>query len=530
MSKLKELELLLTQGKISRRTFMVRVSALGLTAALSPALLAAPARAAEPKKGGRFRMGLAGGATTDSLDTATLPDVVPQMLNRQLRNTLVEVDYTGSPVPELAESWESSPDAVTWTFKLRQGVEFHNGKTLDAEDVAYSFNHHRGEESKSAAKGVVGPIADIKTDGKNTIVFTLSEGNADFPFIASDYHLTIIPAGTKGAELEKGIGTGPYMLDSHEPGVRAFTKRNPNHWKEGRGHFDEVETITINDVNARTNALKTGQIDAMNRCERKTVHLLEKMPGIQVIVSNGTKHYTVPMITTIAPFDNNDARLALKYAVDREQLVKTVLRGYGYVGNDHPIGKSQRFYASELPQREYDPDKARFHLKKAGLEGHKFELHTSDAAFGGAVDAAVLYKEHAAKAGIEIDVVKEPEDGYWSNVWMKKPWCLCFWSGRVTEDWMFSIAYAADAGWNDTSWKHGRFNELLKAARAELDNAKRREMYVEMQQLVRDEGAVVVPMFASDLTAVSTKVGFENVAADWEMDGMRAYERWWFAS
>ncbi|UCC53631.1 MAG: hypothetical protein JSV68_06580 [Anaerolineaceae bacterium] len=198
------------------------------------------------------------------------------------------------------------------------------------------------------------------------------------------------------------------------------------------------------------------------------------------------------------------------------------------MGNDHPIGRNQRFFASELPQRKYDPDKARYHLKKAGLEDLTFKLHTSDAAFAGAVDAAVLYKNHAAKAGIKIDVVKEPKDGYWSNVWMKKPWSFCFWSGRVTEDWMFSVAFAADAGWNDTFWKHERFNKLLKAARAELDNKKRREMYVEMQRLVSDEGAVVIPMFAADLTGVSTKLRYENVAADWEMDGMRAPERWWF--
>jgi len=527
MSKIEELESLLTGGKITRRDFITRVSALGLLAAASPALLSTPAKAATPKKGGRFRMGLSGASTTDSLDPATLEDIFPQTLNTQIRNRLVEIDHKSNPIPELSESWESTPDAVTWTFKLRQGVEFHNGKTLDAEDVIASFNHHRGKDSKSAAKGLVDPIKEIKADGKNTVVFTLESGSADFPFIVSDYHLTIQPAGTK--DLEKGIGTGAYVLESFEPGVRALTKRNPNYFKQGRAHFAEIESIGINDVNARTNALKTGQVDAMNRCERKTVHLLEKMPGIKVIQSFGTKHYTVPMLTTAKPYYYNNARLALKYAVDREALVKTVLRGYGYAGNDHPIGRNQRFFDSETPTRQYDPDKAKFYLKAAGLEGYTFKLHTSDAAFGGAVDAAVLYKEHAAKAGIKIDVVKEPADGYWKVVWMQKPWAFCFWSGRVTEDWMFTTAYAEDAGWNDTYWNHTGFNKLLKEARAELDNSKRREMYVEMQRIVRDDGATVVPMFAADLTGVSKKLAYENVAADWEMDGMRAPERWWFA-
>lgn len=527
MSDLKSLERLFTHGKITRREFITRVSALGLTAAVSPALLGGPAHAATPKKGGRFRLGLAGGATTDSLDPGTLPDLMPQMLNKQMRNSLVEVDNRNEPTPSLAESWESTPDASKWTFKLRKGVEFHSGKTVDSDDVIESINYHRGEDSKSAAKGIVDPIKDIKKDGKYTVVFELHQGNADFPYIVSDYHLSIQPAGTK--DFAKGIGTGPYMLVSFEPGVRAFTKRNPNYFKSGRAHFDEIETICINDVNARTNALKTGQIDAMNRCERKTFHLLKKMAGINTIQTNGTKHYTIPMLTTIKPYDDNNVRLGLKYAINRKQIVDIILRGYGTVGNDHPIGRNQRFFDDDLPQREYDPDKAKYYLKKAGMIDHTFNLHAADAAFGGAVDTAILYKEHAKNAGININVVKEPSDGYWSNVWMKKEWCMCFWSGRVTSDWMYSVAFAEDAGWNDTFWKHDRFNKLLKGARAELDKNKRHAMYAEMHQIVRDEGAVVVPMFAADLAATNDKIRHGKLATDWEMDGMRATERWWFA-
>jgi peptide/nickel transport system substrate-binding protein len=342
----------------------------------------------------------------------------------------------------------------------------------------------------------------------------------------SDYHLTISPAGS---DFKDGVGTGGYVLKNFEPGVRAFATRNPNFFKENRAHFDEVETLGIADVNARTNALKTRQIDVMNRCELKTVHLLKRMKGIQVMQQNGTKHYTFAMLCNTAPYDNNEIRLALKYALDREQQVKTILRGYGIVGNDHPISPANRYHASELEQRQYDPDKAKFHLKKAGVKGATFRLHAADAAFVGAVDAAVLYKENAAKADINIEVVREPNDGYWSNVWMKKPWCAVFWGGRPTEDWMFSTAYAADASWNDTKWKHPRFNELLVAARAELDEKKRRQMYVEMQSIVRDEGGVVVPMFAADLAGATSKIKHGPLAVNWELDGFRCAERWWYA-
>ncbi len=527
MGKLKELERLLAQGRISRREFLKQVSALGLAAAVSPMVLPGAANAEKPKRGGRLRLGLSGGSTTDSLDPATITDMMMQVINQgQIRNSLVEIDVNNQPIPELAESWEPTPDAKKWVFKLRKGVEFHNGKTMTAEDVIYSINHHRGKDSKSAAKALLDAVEEIKADGKYTVIFTLKGGNADFPYILSDYHLTISPAGSNFLD---GIGTGGYILKEYEPGVRAFAVRNPNYFKENRAFFDEVETICINDVNARTNALKTGQIDVMNRCELKTVHLLQRMPGIQVMKQQGFKHYTFAMLCDVSPYDLNDVRLGLKYAVDREQMVKTILRGYGTVGNDHPISTANRYHASELPQRKYDPDKAKFYMKKAGKLGETFRLHVSEAAFVGAIDAGVLYRESAAKAGIKIEVVREPSDGYWSNVWMKKPWCAVFWSGRPTEDMMFSTAYAAGAPWNDTHWENKRFNELLVAARAELDEKKRREMYVEMQRLVRDEGGVVVPMFAMDLAAATDKIRHGKLGVNWELDGFRCAERWWFA-
>ncbi len=523
--ELKKLEHLIRDGRLDRRDFLKQAAAVGAGVALSPLLMPKMAKADGPKRGGRLRIGISGGSTTDSLDPALIYDMMVQVfVAGTIGNALVEIDADGNPIPELAESWESTPDAKKWIFKLRRGVTFHNGKTMDADDVIYSIQHHRSKDTKSAAKALLEGIVDIKKEDSHTVAFDLQSGNADFPYTLSDYHLII---GPKDGDFTKGIFTGAYQVKAFEPGVRAFGVKNPNYFKSDRGWFDEVEFLGISDVNARTNALKTGQIDLMNRCELKTVHLLKRMPGIQVLRQDGYKHYTFAMRTDTAPYDNNDIRLALKYAIDREQLVKTILRGYGQVGNDHPISKANRYYA-DLPQRQYDPDKAKFHLKKAGVSGVTFKLHTAEAAFVGAVDAGVLYKEQATKAGITIDVVREPNDGYWSNVWLKKPWCAVFWGGRPTEDMMFSTAYAKGAPWNDTYWDNARFNELLVSARAELDQAKRREMYGEMQRLVRDDGGVVVPMFSADLAAASDKIGYGKLSTNWELDGFRAPERWWF--
>ncbi len=530
MNKFDELKSQFARGDISRRRFMEGALALGMTVAGATSLVST-AMAATPKKGGLFRLGLAGASTTDSLDPATYISTFTQIgMTNAVHNNLTEVAQDGSLIPELAESWDASDDARVWTFKLRKDVEFHNGKSLEAADVVTSVNHHRGEDSKSAAKPLLTDLVELKADGTNTVVFELKGGNADFPFVMNDYHIPILPSKDGTIMWEDGIGTGGYTLVSHDPGVKMRLKRNPNYWKEGRAHFDEVELLGISDSTARQNALLSGEIDAMNHADLKTVHLLEKQSGIVIEEVTGTQHYTIPMNSTVAPFDNNDVRMALKLAIDREALVATILRGHGRVANDHPIAPPNRYYAADLEQRVYDPDKAKHHLKKAGMDSLKVSLSAADTAFAGAVDTAILYKEHAAKAGIEIDVVREPNDGYWTDVWMKKPWSMSYWGGRPTEDWMFSIGYAKGGAWNESFWDNDRFNELLLVARAELDSDKRRGMYHEMQQIVRDDGGSVIPMYANFVDARSEKVAHgEQVANNWELDGWKLLERWWFA-
>lgn len=513
---------------LRRRDFLKL--AMGAGASLAAAqLLWSRQAGAEPKKGGKLRAGLAHGSTTDILDPATYENGFTQTIGNSVNNRLTEVSPTGELIGELAESWEPSSDAKTWRFKLRSGVQFHNGKTFTSADVIASINHHRGDASTSGAKGIVAEIADLKADGPGTVSFTLKGGNADFPFILSDFHLGIFPAKDDKIDWASGVGTGAYSIAGFEPGLRASLKRNGNYWKAGRGHFDDVELLAIVDVNARTNALVAGDIDVMDRCDLKTVNLLKRNAGIRVEQASGTQHYSFAMHTDVDPFRSNDVRLALKLAIDRQELVDKILLGYGYVGNDHPIGKFNRYFANSLEQRQYDPDQARFLLKRAGQENLKVSLSVAEAAFAGAVDAGTLFAEKAAKAGITLEIVREPDDGYWTNVWLKKPFSAVYWGGRPTEDWMFSTAYAAGVPWNDTHWTNERFNVLMQQARVELDDGKRREMYREMQQLVRDDGGAVIPMFANFVFAMSDKVAHApEISAEWDLDGFKFAERWWF--
>jgi len=530
MTNIDQMSKLYASGKIDRRTFMQSAVALGLTISAA-STMAVRAEAATPKSGGTMRIGNAHGSTTDSLDPATYENGFHLLLAEGVFNYLVEQAPNGDLIGELAESYEASPDASIWTFKIRKGVTFHDGKPLTTEDVVNSFNHHRGDASKSAVKGLLGSLKNLTAKG-DSVVFELNAGNADFPYIMTDYHFTIRPSDGKGGiDWASGNGTGGYVLKNFQPGVKAEYTRNPNYWKDGRAHVDEVQHLSIVDVTARQNALMNNEVDMIDRVDPKTVHLLKRVPTIDIMESTGYLHYTFPMRLDVQPFGNYDLRMAMKLSVKRQELVDKILLGHGALGNDHPISTAVPFHNDNLAQREFDADKAAYHYKKSGHSG-PVQLSASDAAFAGAVDAAQLIKASAKEAGIDVEVVREPSDGYWSNVWNKKGWCACYWGGRPTQDWMYSAAYTDDTEWNDTAWKTTpsavKFNKLVKEARKELDQAKRKTLYAECQALINDDGGALVPMFANLISGVSKGVGHDDVVAgNFELDGGRCMERWW---
>jgi peptide/nickel transport system substrate-binding protein len=308
-------------------------------------------------------------------------------------------------------------------------------------------------------------------------------------------------------------------------GLRA--KRFANY--HGETNFDEIEVLSIVDVAARMNALLSGTVDYADRADLKTLPMMASNPDVAISEIAGFAHYTAPMNCTIAPFNDKNVRLALKYAVDRKELVDKILLGHGTAGNDNPIAKGVPFHAEPKVQHSYDPDKVKFYLKAAGLQTLKIDLSTADAAFAGAVDAALLMKESAAKAGIDINVIREPNDGYWSNVWLKKPWCFSYWNGRTTPDAMLTTAYASGAAWNDTFWSNETFDKTLIAARSELNAANRVQMYADLQNLLAEDGGAMVLMFNNFVNAHSVKLGHAAIAPNYDVDGMKITQRWWFA-
>ena len=339
-----------------------------------------------------------------------------------------------------------------------------------------------------------------------------------------------MPAKDGKAEVLSPHGTGPYLLKEYDPGVKTTLERNPNAWHGNDvAHADSHEVIAILDDTARQSALISGSVDIINRPALKGIGRLKKVKGVNILAIPSNLAFTHPMRMDVPPFDNNDFRMALKLSTPRQEFMDKVLFGYGVMGNDQPLGPQFPSYDANL-KPEYDLDKAKYHLKKAGLEGVKIDLSASNTSYGGAMDAAQLFQSHWGKIGVNLNIVREPQDGYWTNVWNVKPFCTCYWGPRPVEDMILSICYLSDSPWNDTLLKNARVDELVVAARGELDQNKRTSMYQEVQHIIAAVGGTIIPAFGTDVAATRDTIGVsDQVGGGWEMDGGHFLKRWWKA-
>ncbi len=521
MNALDHLARLAAAGRLSRRDFIGRAAALGATASfLAHAALA-------QSRGGVLRLGLAGGSTTDSADPRTFTDTVMINIGFAVFNGLVENSATNEALPELAESWEGRAGAASWVFNLRKGVTFSNGKEFDADDAIYSMNLHRGETTSGGAAALKGVTA-INKLSSHQIEFILDSGDADFPNLLSDYHLLVVPNGFD--DWANPVGTGCMELTAFEPGVRASLKRTRDYWKTGAGWLDGAEITVIGDASARINALVSGQVELINRADPKLVALIQRSDKLAVTRSPAGWHPVIAMAMDRAPFDNVDIRQAMKYAIDRKQVLKTMFNDFGVLGNDHPIPVSDPYHHAELPQRDFDPDKAAFHFKKSGLTAPQLTVQASEAAFNGAVDMATVFQASAKKAGLDIDVKREPADGFWNDVWLKGACVVGYWGGRPTATQMLGVAYESSAAWNETHMRNPVFDGLLADARSELDPAKRKTYIWAMQEMLHNEGGALIPVFRDYIDAHNKSVGGVTPHGGFDLNNGRSIEKAWIVA
>ena len=504
MKDVKQYQQMLRDGKMNRRDFITRMTALGFASgAMGGLMLSANALAETPKRGGRLRLGWYTHSANDTLEPGRLTTSHDFIRAYQVMNTLVRWDRDLNPQPDLAVSWEGSNGNKTWHFALRKGVEFHNGKSFTAADVVDSVNQHRGPDTKSIIKGWLEGITDVKADGDHVVRMDLDAANADLPMYFGAMHASIHPEGVRGEEFDKGMGTGPFRLKSFKPGISMLVERNPNYYDGLRPYLDEIESFGIGETAARLNALLAGDVNFVVRIDPKTVELVKETEGVEFEPTKSMRHVTFPMMADRAPFDNEDLRLGMKFLANRPFMLDTVQQGHGSIANDVLLGPLDKYHCKEIPQREYDVDQAKFHLKKAGYEGgFEIDLHTSEAAAGPtAPDLAVHYRETAAPAGVNVNVIKHPADGYWSAVWMKQTFCMSNWFPRPTADLRLSLTNLSSATWNEGFYKSDKVDAIIKEARGTSDGPARYDLYCEVQKILHEKDGRIIPLFIDFLDA-----------------------------
>ena len=270
-------------------------------------------------------------------------------------------------------------------------------------------------------------------------------------------------------------------------------------------------------------------VDAVNRLNPKTVALLSKNKDINITRTKGTgNRYGFVALIDNDPYKNHDLMLALKHGIDRQKIIDNVFSGFASMGNDQTVGPADRFYNAALKAKAYDPDKAAFHFKKAGSPGG-LEAQVSEGCYSGATDSGVIFQETLKKAGIGLEVKRVSGDGYWDNVWMKAPFCSVFWGNRPTADLQISTQFLSGDAWNDTHFASAAMDKLVIAARIELNEGKRREMYAEAQRLISEDAGMVCFAVGDQMDGGSKKLRGLESHARYDMNDNRLAEKGWFA-
>ncbi|WP_077034621.1 ABC transporter substrate-binding protein [Pelomonas sp. KK5] len=488
----------------SRRDILGMLLAGGMQATLAGGLAGAAlsAHAQTPRRGGRIRVAGGTAAITDTLDPAKMSNQTDYSRGTMLYNGLTTLDGNLAPQPALAEEF-TTKDAKVWVFKLRKGVSFHDGKALSPADVVFSIMRHKDPATASKAKILADQIDSVKVSGPGEVTITLSAPNADLPVILGTFHFLIVKDGT--TDFNAGIGTGPFKLKEFKPGVRSIAVRNETYWKPGKPYLDEIEFVGIGDDGARVNALLSGDLDLAASINPRAVARVKSTPGYAIFSTQSGQYSSLIMRKDLGPGANPDFVLGMKYLLDREQMRKSVALGNAVIGNDQPIDPTNRFHFAGLPQRPFDPEKAKFHLKKANVGGAKIPVVVSPAATY-SIEIALVMQQSAQRLGVNLDLKRMPADGYWSNHWLNSPVGFGNVNPRPSADSLLTLFFKSDAPWNESRWKDAKFDQLLVAARGETDLAKRKQMYADMQTMIHDDAGIGIPLFLASIDGHSSKL------------------------
>ncbi|MCY4150508.1 MAG: ABC transporter substrate-binding protein [Gammaproteobacteria bacterium] len=485
----------------SRRHVLKLMAVTGVSLATAQNLLSTggQAMAMTPKKGGSIRFASNLHGPDDKLFPQQFTSTIDYTRGRATYNGLCQLGEGIVPQPELATEWASNSNATEWTFQLRKGVTFHDGTPFTADDVVYTMNRHLVEDSTSTIKSVLASIKEWKKVNSHEVKVEMNSPNSDLPILMGLFQSKIVKNGTTG----DGIGTGPFVQESFEPGIKSVHRRNPDYWRDG-ANLDSIEITAITDPAARVNALLAGDVQIIAIVDPKSFKQVEETGGVDLLSIPAALQLGICCLKNGEPGSNDDFVKGMQYIQDRERIVKKILRGKGSVGNDHPITFAHGGdFCEALPQREFDPDKAKFHFEKSGYSSA--ELHVAPVQ-SGIEDMCLLAQANAAKIGFDLKVKKVPTDGYWGAVWMSAPLNVVTWNMRPTANSQIAIQFAPGAEWNDTYWNNERMGELLTLSLSETDPVKREAMYCEMQELIHNGSGMVIPAFSNINDGIASNV------------------------
>jgi peptide/nickel transport system substrate-binding protein len=435
-----------------------------------------------------------------SLDPASKGRVL--QIIEKIQSRLVRPGRGGKPEPDLATAWEPNEDGTVWTFHIRDGVRFHDGSALDAGDVVYSIKRVIDPDYGSPARAAVKMIEHIEATGPLTVRMRLGSTFADLPLQLMDPRLRIIPEGSGETVDQTGIGTGPFKVETFDPdGITVLTAYE-GYW-EGPPALARVEVIGVPDAQARLQAFLSGQLDMERGIAPVLRRALDKSLRYQLLEIPTGNWMGLAFRTDMAPFDDPRVRRALRLVVDRDEMLDLALDGGGVVSCDTPVAPNDQYRAEmRCPP---DPERARALLTEAGHpDGIDVDIYVSSLDPSWPV-IGVAYQEQAAEAGIRVNVVNAAADGYWSTVWMKKPAFTTSWGERPA-DQALNEAFHSSAKWNESHYSNPEFDHLLEAARAELNFAKRRALYIKAQEYLAKTSGTMIPFHVTQLVVLSNRV------------------------
>jgi peptide/nickel transport system substrate-binding protein len=424
----------------------------------------------------------------------------------KLMSRLVRADMKGTPVGDLASSWSANANANEWTFKLRTGVQFHNGKAFGAEDVVYSFQRAQDPKLDSPVRGTLKLIQSVEVVDVSTVKFVLDQPFADFPLLLTDYRLRIIPKDSGDTIAKTGIGTGPFKLERFDPQGVTVLVANPTYF-EGQPGVGRMEIVGIPDGQARLQALLGGQIDMEPGITAQQRVLLERT-GRHTVQNVPTGNWRgIVFHTGLKPFDDVRVRRAIRMAVDRPAMLTLAAGGAGTIGCDTPVGPTDQYRATQDVARLCPQDiaKAKTLLSEAGYpNGIDFDLHVSTIE-GVWPTIAEAFQQQVAAAGIRVKIVQVPSDGYWSQIWLKKEAVMTRWNQRPADS-TFNEIYRSTSPWNESHFSDPKFDSMLDAARRELDFEKRKARYIEAQNYLHENGGTLVAYHATVFVGLTSRV------------------------